>query len=126
MSLGFPVMKLVQEQDEEPNYMQRRINQIIELNEVREKYYDKVQVHQEKMKKNFDKRVKEEQFQVDDLVLKWDAPKEYKHGKIDHMWRGLYIIAACRGDNSFILQHQYGVQLKGGPVNGILMKQYLS
>ena len=55
--------------------MQRRINQIIELNEVREKYYDKVQVHQEKMKNFFDIRVKEEYFQVDDLVLKWDARK---------------------------------------------------
>ena len=44
-----------------------------------------MQTHQEKMKNTFDKRVKEEQFQIDDLVLKWDAPKEDKHGKFDHM-----------------------------------------
>ena len=36
------------------------------------------------MKNNFDRRIKEEQFQIDDLVLKWDAPKEDKHGKFDH------------------------------------------
>ena len=68
--------------------MQRRINQFIELNEVKEKSYDKVEVHQEKMKKTFDRRVKEEQFQVDDLVLKWDGWKEDKHGKFDHFCKG--------------------------------------
>ena len=58
--------------------MQRRINQIIELEEQRNKACDKVHIHQEKMKKKIDRRVKEEQFQIDDLVLKWDAPKEDK------------------------------------------------
>ena len=33
-SLGVSVMKLLHEQEEEPNHMQRRINQIIELNEM--------------------------------------------------------------------------------------------
>ena len=56
--------------------------------------------------------MKEEKFQIDDLLLKWDAPKEYKHGKFDYMWRGPYIIATYRGDNSFVLQHHDGVQLK--------------
>ena len=85
-----------------------------------------MQVHQEKKKKIFDKRVKEEQFQVDDMVLKWDARKEEKHGKFDHLWKGPYIIVTFRGDNSFILQHQNGVQLKGGPVNVRFLKHFLS
>ena len=42
VSLGLPVMKLLQEQDEEPNHMQRRINQLIELNQMREREYDRV------------------------------------------------------------------------------------
>ena len=46
-SLGVLVMKYFQEQQEEPNHMQRRISQIIELEEQRNKAYDKVQVHQE-------------------------------------------------------------------------------
>ena len=106
--------------------MQRRINHIIEMNEVREKDFDKLQVHQEKMKKTFDRKVKEQQFQVDDLVLKWDAPKEDKNGKFDHMWKGPNIIFYFRGNNGFVLQHQDKVQLKGSPVNGIFLKHYLA
>ena len=45
-SLGVPVMKLLQEQQDEPSHVQRRINQIIELNELRDKAYGKVQIHQ--------------------------------------------------------------------------------
>ena len=90
-------MNLLQEQQDEPNHMQRRINQIIELNELRDKSYGRVQIHQERMKNTFDRKVKEELFQIDDLVLKWDDPKEDKHGKFDHMWVGPYIIEAYRG-----------------------------
>ena len=78
------------------------------------------------MKKTFDRRVKEENFQVDDLVLKWDARKEDKHGNFDHLLKGPYISVAYRGDNYFILQHQNQVQLKGGPINGSFLKHYVS
>ena len=83
--------------------MQRRINQIIELDELRDKAYDKVKIHQEKKKKTFDMKVKEEKFHINDLVLKWDAPREDKHCKFDHMWVGPYIIATYIGENTFIL-----------------------
>ena len=59
-SLGVPVMKLLHEQQDEPNHMKRRINQIIELNEMTNKAYGKVKIHQEKMKNTFDRKVKEE------------------------------------------------------------------
>ena len=77
------------------------------MNELRDKAYDSVLVHQEKMKKTFDRRVKEEKFLIDDLVLKWDAPHgdKGKHGKFDHMWVRPYIVVAHRGENTFILQH---------------------
>ena len=106
-SLGVPVMKLLRDQLDEPNPIQRRINQIIELNEVMDKAYDKVQIHQEKMKNTFDRRIKEDFFQVDDLVLKWDALHEEKgkHAKFNHLWVGPYLIATHRGDNTFILQY---------------------
>ena len=76
ISLGVSIMRLLQEQQNEPNHVQRRINQIIELNGLRDKSYDTVQIHQEKMKNTFDRRVKEEKFLIYDLVLKWDAPHE--------------------------------------------------
>ena len=41
-SLGVTVMKLLQEQQDEPNHMLRRINQIVELSELRDTTYDKV------------------------------------------------------------------------------------
>ena len=69
-SMGVPVMRLLQEHLNEPNHIQRIINQIIELNELRDKGYDKVQIHQEKMKNTFEMKVKEEKFLVEDLVLK--------------------------------------------------------
>ena len=108
--------------------MQRRINQIIELSELRDKTYDKVHIHQEKMENTFDTKVKEDTFQIDDLVLKWDAPHEDKgkHGKFDHLWVGPYIIVAHRDNNAFILQYQDGSQYEGGLVNGIFMKHYLN
>ena len=121
-------MRLLQEQQNEPNHLQRRINQIIKLNEIRDKAYECVQVHQEKMKKTFDRRVKEEKFLIYDLVLKWEAAHEDegKHSKFDHMWVGPYIVVGHRGENDFILQHEDGSLLEGGPVNGRFLKHYLT
>ena len=63
---------------------------------------------------------------MNDLVLKWYATKEYKHGKFDHLWKGPYIVASYRGDNTFILWDQNGVDIGGGPMNGRFLKHYLS
>ena len=80
-----------------------------------------------KIKKNtFDKKVKEEEFQIDDLVLNWDAPKEDKHGKFNHMWVGPYVIASHRRENEFILEYPNGVYLESNPVNGRYLKHYMS
>ena len=61
-SLGVPIMKLLHEQQDEPNHMQSRINQIIELSKPRDKTYEKVQIDQDKMKNTFDRKVKEDTF----------------------------------------------------------------
>ena len=47
-----------------------------------------------------------------DLVLKWDAPNEDKHGKFDPMWVGPYVIAGFRGQNAFLLSTQTGFFLR--------------
>ena len=85
-----------------------------------------MKVHQEKMKNTFDRKVKEEQFQIDYLVLKWDAPKEDKHGKFDHMWVDPYVIVGHGGENAFILEYPNGVSLESNPINGRFLKHYLS
>ena len=79
------------------------------------------------MKNTFDIRIKEDVFQVDDLVLKWDAPHEdkCKHGKFDHLWVGPSLIATLRGENYFIMQYPDESQYEGGLVNGRFLKHYL-
>ena len=57
---------------------------------MRESIYDRSQLMQDKMKKIFDRKVKADNFQIGDLVLKWDARFEDKgkHGKFDHLCQG--------------------------------------
>lgn len=56
-SLGAPVMKILQEKEAEPKPMQRRINQLVDVQQIREGILDKTQIFQNKMK-IFDRRVK--------------------------------------------------------------------
>ena len=72
-SLIVPVMKYIQEDEAEPNPTQRRINQLVEIQQIREGLCDKAQEYQDKVKQVFDKRAKSDSFNLGDLVLKWDA-----------------------------------------------------
>jgi hypothetical protein len=95
---------------------------------MREDVYNNTQLFQEKMKKVFDKRTKVVDFQINDLVLKWDARNEEKgkHGKFDYLWKGPYKIVAYHGNNAYILEELDGELLTGGPVNGRFLKHYLT
>ena len=53
-SLALPVMKYVQEDEAEPNPTHRRINQLIEVHQLREGLYEKTQSYQDKVKQVFD------------------------------------------------------------------------
>lgn len=66
------------------------------------------------------KKTKRDDFHIQDLVLNWDARIEDKgkHGKFDHLWKGLYQIATYHGKNVFILQELNRELLKGGLVDG--------
>ena len=50
-SLGVPFMKILQEVQVEPNDIQRRVNQMIQLQQSREEVYNQTQVIQENIKK---------------------------------------------------------------------------
>jgi len=41
--------------------------------------------HQQKIKQAFDRKVRKEEFELRDLVFKWDAPRQdrVKHNKFD-------------------------------------------
>ena len=62
VSLGTPVRKFLQEQDVESNSMQRRINQLVEVRQIREGVFDKNQIFQDKMKNIFDRRTNLDDF----------------------------------------------------------------
>ena len=49
--------------------------------------------------------MKKDYFQLQDLVLKWDARIEDKgkHGKFNHLWKDPYQIFAYNGKRSYTL-----------------------
>jgi hypothetical protein len=76
--LSIPVAKFLQDHQEEPDDMIRRIHQLVEVQQAREQVMSRIQEHQQRIKRIFDKKAKKEEFWIGDLVLKWDAPKQDK------------------------------------------------
>eukprot|EP00253_Pinus_taeda_P022704 PITA_22704 len=95
-SLAAPVDKLLQEAGSEEDPMQRRLNQMVHLQQTREEVFKNTSKLQEKIKKIYDRKAKVDKFQLDDVVLKWDARNEEKgkHDKFDNLWKGPFKIAA--------------------------------
>ena len=121
-------MKFLQEQGTESNPIQRRINQLVEVQQIREHVVGKAQIFQDKVKINFERKAKPNDLQQGGLVLKWDAQHEDKgkHGKLKNLWKGPYQIAEDRGNNSYVLHEANGDSFPGGPVNGRFLKYYLT
>ncbi len=98
-------MKLIQGLEEEPNAIHRRINQLIALQEKRNEVYDNHQHAQNIIKNAFDRKIKEDSFQIQDKVLKWEAKikEKGKHGKFENLWKGPFKIVGFHGNNTYIL-----------------------
>lgn len=98
-SLAFPVVKLLQEAGSEDDNLQSRINQMIHLQQTREEVFQNTSKLQDRIKRIYDRKAKEDRFEIRDIVLKWDATSEEKgkHGKFENVWKGLYNIIAHRG-----------------------------
>jgi len=73
--LALPIVKFFQDHEGEPNHMVIRIHQVVELQQIRDQVMDIAHSHQQKIKKDFDRKVRKEEFELGDLVLKWDAPR---------------------------------------------------
>jgi hypothetical protein len=126
INLALPVMKLWQDEKEEPNPLTRRINQLIEVQQHRAVVDEKLQKYQDDMKVLFDRKAKDINFLSRDLVLRWDARKEDsgKNGKFDHIWYGPFKVASPEGKNSFLLENLDG-KILNPPVNGRFLKHYM-
>jgi hypothetical protein len=97
--------------DQSSNFLQTRIDTLLKLKEERKKEKEKFHIHQQRIKRWFGKHVAgDKQFQVGNLVLKWDKASEAKgkHSKFQNIWRGLYEIAEKIGDATYRLQSLHG------------------
>ena len=74
--LALPVEKLFQDYQGEPGDMIRRIHQLVEVQQTREKVMDKAHDHQQRIKQAFDIKARKGDFHLGDLVFKWDAPRQ--------------------------------------------------
>ena len=117
--------RFMQENQEEPDDMIRRINQLIELEETRNHVDQRLIEYQEKMKNVFDQHAKDRNFQDGDLVLRWDVRRaeKGKHAKFDLLWFGPFKIAQLGRNNTFYLENLQG-DLLDAPVNGQFLKPY--
>jgi hypothetical protein len=95
--IGLPILKFLQEELEDPNDIQRRIFQIIEVQQKRENLNEESESYQGKIKETFDKNTQKYSFSTRDIVLSWDARRENtsKHAKFDNLWFVPFKIAKC-------------------------------
>lgn len=103
-----------------------RNHQLVEFQQAREQVMGRAHERQQKIKQAFDKKSKKEYFQLGDLVLKWDAPRQDKgkHGKFEALWIGPFKVSKIIFNNTYRLQNLEGNEFFGGPVNGHFLKKY--
>lgn len=77
-SLGVTVVKLLQEDGSEEDHYQKRISQMIHLQQMREEVFQNTFRLQERIKKVYDWKAKANKFQIEDIVLWWDARNKDK------------------------------------------------
>ena len=128
-NLALPSLALVQFIEESPSSsIQLRHDQILKLEEEREKAKITHAKHQQIIKKSFDSASSSsKQLQVGDLVLKWDKSHEDKgkHTKFQKMWLGPFQISEKIGHSTFILQDLSGKR-DSLPVNGLILKKFFN
>jgi hypothetical protein len=125
--LYLPSLQLAQDSRGQPSsVIQQRIDTLLMLEEEREKEKSKFIAHQQIVKRWFDKhKAKEKNFEVGDLVLKWDRANEPKgkHSKFQNLWLRPFQVAEKIGVGTYRLQNLRG-EPDALPVNGQALKQY--
>ncbi len=124
--LGVSVMKLLQQEDGEETPMQKRMNQLIEVHQLRDQVSTQNQEYHNKMKATFDRNAKAIDLQVGDLVLKWDVSrqKKGKHGKFNNLWVGPFQVITVIENNTYQVATPGGEEI-GILVNGRFLKIFL-
>jgi hypothetical protein len=125
--LYLPYLQITQDSRGHPSsVIQEIINTLLMLEEERDKENSKFIAHQQIVKMWFDKhKAKEKNFEVGDLVLKWDRENKPKgkHSKFQNLWLGPFQVAEKIGVGTYRLQNLRG-EPDALPVNGQALKQY--
>ena len=96
--------------------------------ESRSKAKERFKHQHEVVKHLFDKHKDgNKDFEVGDLVLKWDHPHDEKgkHTKFQQLWVGPFLIVAKLGPSTYKLQYIQGWE-ENLLVNGLVLKPYFS
>eukprot|EP00253_Pinus_taeda_P008216 PITA_08216 len=107
------------------NLTSKRINQLVRLEELRDNARNKFKNHQMILKRCFDRHlVGDKDYQVSDLVLKWDKLSEPKgkHTKFQHLWLDSFEVEEKIGQGTYRLKTLQG-ETKKLPVNGQHLKR---
>ncbi len=107
----------------ENDAMYVRMVDLMELEEKRHQAIHTLEIHQQQMNNNFNKKAKVRNLKEGDLVLKWNANREKvgRHSKFDTLWSGPYVIISCKKANAFQLSMPNG-EILPILVNGIYLK----
>ena len=102
-------------------------NQMIHLQQTREEVFQNTSKLHDKIKQIYDRKTKQDDFKINDVVLGWDARNEDKgkHGKFDNLWKGPFKIVASHGKNAYLMEEMDGQSFLGGSFNGRFLKHYL-
>eukprot|EP00253_Pinus_taeda_P028108 PITA_28108 len=87
--------------------LQKRINQLVRLEELRYTAINKIRNHQIIVKRWFDHHLaRDKDYQVGELVLKWDKLSEPKgkHTKFQHLWLGPFQVEEKIGQGTYRLK----------------------
>eukprot|EP00253_Pinus_taeda_P003980 PITA_03980 len=126
-NITLPSLQLSQASRGTPSaLLQKRINQLVRLEELRGKAKNKFRNHQMIVKRWFDRHLAGyKDYQIGDLVLKWDKLSEPKgkHMKFQHLWLGPFRVEEKIGQGTYRLKTLQG-ETEKLPAKGQNLKRY--
>jgi hypothetical protein len=113
--------------EEEPILLNHVEKQLDHLPIIRNTVQKQLQIEQQKQKDRHDKKLKRLiSYHIGDKVLYFEAAKDKTHtGKLDPKWKGPYYIHDIIGNGAYKIR-QLDERLLKAPVNGSLLKKYIS
>ena len=101
---------------------EKRLLQLNELEELKNKAYDNARIYKDKTKNLQDQKIMRKELRVGELVLLYNSRLKYFSGKLKSRWSGLYTVVAVTPFGVVTLKTHYGEEFK---VHGQRLKHYL-